>query len=244
MANAAPEKALEKAPFYLVAALYASVVAAGFGADTPPLGPIGLFLAALTLVVFGHLLNAYQVATLRAEYPTPALIVDFLLIGVLALMFNLLAHPGAGSFFRFVPPWIDADQFLASTTERSLNRDDLRQLFNHFFGLALFLLVFFIAWHLSMWRWCSAVTLKKPIPYALGWLLFAGLSIFGIFRTASPIANDAQWNGLVVCLNLLAGIALVASALFLVCAKAFDWTYGPSNNAAAPAGRSTIAKEP
>jgi len=219
------EKASEKSPFYLVAALYGAVVAVGFGSDTPPLGATGLFLAALTLVVFGHVFHAYQIASTKDDYPSRQFALDFALIAVLAIMFNMLAHPISGGFLRFLRPWVTGEEFmtaLGSNPRAGITpQEQVRNTFFHFFGLSFIALVLLIAWHVSM---PTTFKFKAWWPYVLGWTAFGIISAIGLCKTASP---SPDINVMFAWLNWLGVASITGAALLLVFAKVKKWTYEP-----------------
>jgi len=220
------EKAKEKGPFYVVTALYGLVVAVGFGADAPPLGPTGLFLATLTLVVFGHIFNANQVASIRHEYPHAQFIIDFGLVAVLAVMFNMLAHPVSGGFLRFRRPWVTADEFLKAMDPSALVgvalQEHVRNAFFHFFVLSFVALGLFVLWHVLLLP-SKDLKLRKTIaPYFVGWGIFALVAGCGVLKTRSATADVEQ---MITWLNGLGTFSIAGAAVFLLLETGFDWTY-------------------
>lgn len=224
MANSESAWAKEKGPFLLVSALYFSVLAVGFGAETPPLGPVGLFLAALTLAVLGHLLNSFEIASLLTRYPPVPLAIDFLMIGVLALIFGLLANPESAQSFRLWPG-LDGTELLSSMNSQPVTRDGVRVLFHKFFELALALLGLLILWHVSVRAIHKDVTLRGWPLYAIGWGVFGVVAWCGYSATSEVITADDPWQSMAGYLTLLGRVSVGSTASFLVLASFFDWTY-------------------
>ena len=153
-------KAIESPEFLVLGALYLLAIAVGFGAETPAFAPPGLLMASVVLVILGHLLNVYKLADVVTTYPRICFALDLFLVGLLALVFNILAHPLTGGIGTMVPPSITSKEysdFIAgdcggrTAAEIAATAQDLvlKSLYK-FFVLAGFVLITLIFWHLFL----------------------------------------------------------------------------------------------
>ncbi len=218
--------AKERAPFFVLTALYLIVLATGFGIEAPLLAPNSLFIVALVLIVLGHLTNVYRIGVLLQRYPRPLLLTDFALVGILALMFSLLVKPvagGVGSTAFSVLGGEELEQYLTQivigdlTIEAAQNL--VRKSFHRFFVLGGPLLGLLVLWHGMAEFGRYGVTLGRfRFFYTSGWLIFLILIIWGGVITSQEDLQASEWEAMINILRTLGFVAAGGAALVVIAA--------------------------
>ncbi len=225
------KKATEQAPFLLVTALYLIIVAVGAGIDSPPLAVNSLLVVGLTIAVFHHLLNVYTVAGLVDSYPRWPFVLDLAAIGVLAMMFTILAHPLVGDYGTLRPPLHWPPAFLDGGEQarylRQIVGDEpritaaqalemFRRSMYRFFCLGVVLWVLLFAWHsVVIATEKKHIHLKKPWVHAISFVAYGALILGGWLLTRETPLPVEVWTARMTLLNVFSAIAVATAAVML-----------------------------
>lgn len=235
--------------FWLLGGLYLLALSPGFGAGIPPLSPPAIFMAALTVVVMGHLLNLHAVVKLDGYHRSGCLASDLLILVGVSVGIGLLAHPttaGSGDLVDFVTPWDDPEALLSAIGGAGGGpaRESVLTSLQRFFAASLVILAGLVVWHLAVRLGDAELELEGRgwACYIVGWVIFLVIALVGLDMTGcfGPrfVGSDvlgADWAGTYSGLWILSMASLLIATAFVVMIVTCDVTWvrnpGSSNTA-------------